>query len=164
MTTAEVAKRINAVLEEQFDGGSYANHSWEELAGWMAELDSIAETAAILREKIGGHLYEVMPDYEQTVNGVPFKKVSGSTRKNWDHFRLGSLLAARAADDYTENVPPAVLADHVMREVLACAAPSYWRVGELKKRNIAGSDYCDVESGTPRVIIDKKKRRKAEAA
>lgn len=105
-------------------------------------------------DRILTSLYEDMPEYEMRMDGVgTFTKTRGTKRKNWDHARAAAVVAARAADGVMEQVPPAVLADLVMRELLACAGVSYWRKGEMKRRHIDADKFCEPEEGTPSVVF-----------
>lgn len=127
---------------------------WDERCVMAGDLAAVKDLCGKLLDRILSGLYHDLPEWEMRMDGVgTFTKTKGTKRKGWDHERAAAVVAARAADDLIEDVPPAVLADHVMRELLSCAGISYWRKGEMRRRNLDADNFCDTEEGTPTVVF-----------
>jgi hypothetical protein len=115
-------------------------------------------TLAFLESEAEGALARVMPGPVVAVDGVGvLERRSGSRRTDWDDARVASLLAARAADERFDRttgeiLPPALFAQHVVDELLACARPN-WRVTALRARNIDPADFSEEKPGRPTVQI-----------
>lgn len=152
MTTALLTRLLD-IIEAQYDRDDPAI-PWDERCVMVGDLAAVKNLCGQLMDRILTSLHDDLPEYEMHMEGVgTFTKTKGTKRKSWDHHRAAAVVAARAADDLVENVPPGLLADHVMRELLACAGVSYWRAGEMRRRNLNVDDYCEKEEGTSTVIF-----------
>lgn len=131
------------------------------LAALLAAVRRGRATLAFLESDLETALAGIMPANTMAVAGVGvLERRSGKKRTSWDHPRLASLLAARVGDRRFDPAtgeelarPPAVLAQDVADELLACAGVSYWKVGALRARNVDPASFCEEEAGRTTVGI-----------
>lgn len=118
-------------------------------------------TLAFVESELETNLARIMPASTIAVAGVGvLERRAGKKRTSWDHTRLASLLAARVGDRRFDPAtgeelarPPAVLAQDVADELLACAGLSYWKTGALKARGLDPGQFCEEEAGRTTVGI-----------
>lgn len=91
--------------------------------------------------------------------GFTLERTQGSNRKKWDHRRLGKVVAERIIDASVDMDTGEILMtqEEQIMALLQYAAPSYWRVTQLKKLGISPNKYCEVEDGKISVVIRKPK-------
>lgn len=163
-----VARSLLDVVEESAPG------LWDEatrlavaadtpgLAALLAAVRRSRATLAFVESEVERLLARAMPSNVVVVDGVGvLERRAGRKRSSWDHARLASLLAARVADQRlvdpeTGEVlprPPGRLAQDVVDEFLRCAGVSYWKVGELRARNLDPAGFCEEEAGRTTVGI-----------
>lgn len=131
------------------------------LARILAAVRKARADLAFVESEVEAALSRAMPTATIAVEGVGvLERRSGKKRTKWDHTRLASMLAARVGDrrfdpETGEELarPPAVLAQDVADELLACAGVSYWKVGELKARKVDPAQFCEEEPGRTTVGI-----------
>ncbi len=86
-----------------------------------------------------------------TVPGLGVVEVRRSAdRKAWEHDQLGAEVVRRHLAAAGGELPDPF---DVARQVLAAAAPSYWRTGVLKALGIDPGDYCTTTPGRRTVQI-----------
>lgn len=125
------------------------------LAALLADLRRARSTLAFLESEAESALAQAMPARVLEVPGVGvLERHSGRKRTNWDHDRLLSLLVARVpADPETGELIAEGAQKAIIAEVRACAGISYWRVGELRARELDPVAFCDEEAGRATVHI-----------
>jgi hypothetical protein len=131
------------------------------LAALLAAVRRSRATLAFAESEIETVLAQAMPSATMAVAGVGvLERRGGKKRTSWDHARLASLLAARVGDRRFDPAtgeelarPPAVLAQDVADELLACAGVSYWKVGELRARKVDPTQFCEEAPGRTTVGI-----------
>lgn len=132
------------------------------LAALLAAIRRGRATLAFLESEIETALAGLMSSNVVVVPEVGvLERRGGRKRTNWDHARLASLLAVRVADQRridpeTGEIlprPPGRLAQDVADELLACAGLSYWKVGELRARQVDPGQFCEEEPGRQTVGI-----------
>lgn len=91
--------------------------------------------------------------------GFTLERTQGGNRKKWDHQRLGKVVADRIIESAVDMDTGEILMNQkeMITAVLQYAAPSYWRVKQLKKLGINPNSYCEVEDGKVSVVIRKPK-------
>lgn len=98
-------------------------------------------------------------EYQVTLPGnVVVTRTTGARRKSWDHKGLGKVVAdkiVQAAVDYDTGEVLLTPEEQIVR-ILTYAAPSYWRVKELKKIGVDPNKFSTTEPGKPGVKIERK--------
>lgn len=133
----------------------------EGLAILLAAVRRNRATLAFVELELETALARIMPATTMAVASVGvLERRAGKKRTAWDHTRLASLLAARVGDRRFDPAtgeelarPPAVLAQDVADELLACAGLSYWKTGALKARGLDPGQFCEEEPGRTTVGI-----------
>lgn len=156
----EVACAASGALAEEA-AGFYATDDVVGLAALLAAVRHTRATLAFVESEVETLLAKAMPSATLAVEGVGvLERRGGTKRRNWDHPRLASLLAARVGDRRFDPGtgeelarPPAVLAQDVADEFLACAGVSYWKAGALKARGLDPAAFCEEEAGRATVGI-----------
>lgn len=126
----------------------------------LRDLRKIISDLRVVESLLVSRVASLMKDEQRlAVPGVGVvERKSGTQRKAWDHDRILSLVASRAADDAydkeTGSIPPlGVVAQHVAEAVARAAGISYWKVTVLKELGISANDFCDVTYGLPSILI-----------
>jgi hypothetical protein len=97
--------------------------------------------------------------YQLTLPGnIVVTRRQGGSRKKWDSKRLGKEVAHRIVDQSIDMDTGEILysTEEMIAQLLQYAAPSYWRVTELKKIGIDANNYSTVEDGKISVVIERK--------
>lgn len=131
------------------------------LATLFASVRRVRATLAFVEAELETAVAGLMPSATVAVAGVGVLERRGARKRTaWDHPRLASLLAARVGDRRFDPAtgeelvrPPAVLAQDVADELLACAGVSYWKVSELRARHVDPASFCEEEAGRTTVGI-----------
>ncbi len=91
--------------------------------------------------------------------GFTLERTQGADRKQWDHQRLGKVVADRIIESSVDMDTGEVLMSQkeMIVALLQYAAPSYWRVKQLNKLGLSANKYCKVEDGKISVVIRKPK-------
>lgn len=159
-TLGDVVDAVSASLATQ----AVMLASAGDVAALAALLHTVRQsraTLAFVESELETNLARIMPASTIAVAGVGvLERRAGKKRTSWDHTRLASLLAARVGDRRFDPAtgeelsrPPAVLAQDVADELLACAGLSYWKTGALKARGLDPGQFCEEEAGRTTVGI-----------
>ncbi len=129
----------------------------EEAAPILKAVRDMKWTLGVLEKSIESKLVEAMPKKKVSIEGLgTLERMTGNTRKNWDHRLLASMIAGRAVVDEAtgEILAPKEAAERAKDLLLEAAAISYWRAGVLREKFGLDPDrYCDSEKSKPTVII-----------
>jgi len=109
-------------------------------------------------ETVVAHDMERKPFVEMP-GGFIVERKEGRPRKKWNHKKLGREVAHRIHDRSIDMDTGEILmsAEEMMTSMLQYAAPSYWRVTQLKKLGVDANNYCELGEGTVSVSIRKPK-------
>lgn len=138
-----------------------------DVDGMCQLLQLLRIAAAQMRWAIDGledEIVKVMPGKQVEVAGLGVVEMkTGASRKAWDKDALVSRLVSRIGDDPEafvdvetgEFLPPAEVADRVIKAFLLAATPS-WKVTGLRAFMIDPDEYCETTWGrktiqTPKV-------------
>ena len=118
--------------------------------------DSYADYEQIVAHSMEGVYQVKMPD------GQIAERMEAAPRKKWDHKAIGAEVARRIVDQSIdlETGEITLSRTEIAERMLQFAAPSYWRIKELKKLAIDADKYC--EAGDPKisVVVRKPKGKK----
>lgn len=150
--------------------GSLARHL-ERLIIFASEdevenvIEAIEELRAI--NGIKATIRDLYADYEQIVahsmeevtygielpDGYVAERMEASPRKKWQHKELGAEVARRIVDQAIDMETGEITLSRteIAERMLQFAAPSYWRIKELKKLAIEADKYCDF--GDPKISV-----------
>ena len=108
--------------------------------------------------------------YEQTIatgmeddymlhlpGNIEVTRREGAPRKKWDHQKLGKAVVERLVDQSIDFDTGEILksTEEIAMGLLQYAAPSYWRVKELKKIGLDAGKYSEL--GDPKVTVSIKR-------
>jgi hypothetical protein len=130
----------------------------DDAAEALIALDGVKREIAEMFDQTKNTIIELMGDApEHEVSGFVLEKKNGSPRKSWDHHTLGEVVAQRLIDMATDMDTGELVRRpiEIALEMLAFAAPSYWRVGELNKIGVNADNYCEVGEPKASIIIRK---------
>jgi hypothetical protein len=87
--------------------------------------------------------------------GTLIEKKWSKPRKAWRHQELASVVAHRIRNLSVDPDTGEVLLspEEQIAELIRYAAPSYWRVKELKTLGIDADGYCEVGESTPSIVV-----------
>jgi hypothetical protein len=147
--TDALANRIEAQITGFGRGAQVA-----ALAALLRDLRRARATLGFLESEAETALAGAMPARVVELPGMVLERHSGRKRTNWDHDRLLSIVVARVpADPDTGELLSDAAQAAITAEVRACAGISYWKVGELRARELDPAVFCDEEAGRPTVHI-----------
>ena len=88
-------------------------------------------------------------------SGVLIEKKWAKPRKSWRHQELASVVAHRIRNLSVDPDTGEVLLspEEQIATLIKYAAPSYWRVKELKTIGIDADGYCEVGESTASIIV-----------
>lgn len=91
--------------------------------------------------------------------GAVAQRMEGAPRKAWDHKRLARDVAQRIVQSSMDFDTGEILMtrEEMIEAMLRYAAPSYWRVKQLKELGIDADTYCDL--GEPKISVVIKQRK-----
>lgn len=133
---------------------AFASGDKEAIAAALLLLDSAKRDLVEMYKKAEDLLLELMGDEPEYVyDGATLERKVGAPRKSWDHEALASIVADRIIDLATSMDDGEVTKSpkEIAIEMLRYAAPSYWRVTELKKIGVNADQHCEV--GEPKTSI-----------
>ncbi len=115
--------------------------------------DSYAEYEAIIADAMGD-TYEI-----KLPGGATAERREGAPRKAWDHKRLAKAVAERIVQSSMDFETGEILMtrEEMVAEMIRYAAPSYWRVKQLKTLGLDADMYCEL--GDPKVSVVIKQRK-----
>ena len=131
----------------------------EDVMDAIEQLRAITGIKATLRnaytdyEQIVAHAMEG-GEYEITMpDGYIAERMETAPRRKWQHKELGAEVARRIVDHAIdmETGEITLSREEIAMRMLQFAAPSYWRIKELKKLAIDADKYCD--SGDPKITV-----------
>lgn len=132
------------------------------------EIDNLEEAAQLLLalSNAKASLRDAYSEYETLLakamedtyqidlpGGVTAERMEGAPRKSWEHKRLAKEVATRIVESSMDFDTGEVLMtrEEMVEELLRYAAPSYWRVKQLKQLGIDADNYCQL--GDPKVSV-----------
>lgn len=87
-------------------------------------------------------------------NGMQVEKKQGEDRKKWDHAGLAVEVARKiqqlSVDPDTGEIT--MNPDEMMIKMLDYAAPSYWRLTQLRSIGVDADNYCEKSEGKIRLV------------
>jgi hypothetical protein len=124
------------------------------LAALLRDLRRARATLGFLESEAETALAGAMPARVVELEGMVLERHSGRKRTNWDHDRLLSLLVARVpADPDTGELVGEGAQRAITAEIRACAGIGYWKVGELRRRDLDPAVFCEEAEGRATVQI-----------
>lgn len=135
----------------------------EAATEYLIRLQEAKRVLADVTRRFEQLVVSLMPQRVVQLDGVgTLERHGGRDYRGWDHARLISLLAARAADrrvdrDTGEILPPAVFAQAVADLIAKCAAIYKWKVTGLREEGIDPEQFCEVVEKDPTVSISRAK-------
>jgi len=118
------------------------------IAGIKATLrDAHADYEQVVAHAMEGEYQITMPD------GNVAERMESAPRKKWQHKELGAEVARRIVDHAIDMDTGEITLsrEEIAMRMLQVAAPSYWRIKELKKLAIDADKYCDF--GDPKISV-----------
>lgn len=92
-------------------------------------------------------------------NGMQVDKKQGEDRKKWDHAALAVEVARKiqqlSIDPDTGEIT--MSPDEMMVKMLEYAAPSYWRLTQLRSIGVDADKYCEKSEGKIRLVPSQSK-------
>lgn len=166
MDVEELETRLDSVkallyeIIEDFDevgltGGdkeiAQASASFHVFLDYVKEATSYVDTEAVTR-------IEYTPVPIETDFGT-VEVLGGSTRKAWDHERLGSVVARRIFESSIDMDTGEQLlsSEEMIKEMMKYVGVSYWRVKALKELGLDADSYCEATEGPRKVKFSRKK-------
>lgn len=156
------ALALDAVLELRSQAGDVDDalldlnpDTWEQAVLLLHHLRLARQTLAAAESKVETLAARLMAEARvfdgAEVDGIGVvQRRNGGKRKQWDH----EGLAKKVMDTHLEaNAGELPLPWEVRDWLLEALAPSYWRVGVLKKLGVDVDDYVTTEPGRPTVQI-----------
>lgn len=173
MTDTTTATTALEVLRDALEATAYASMSCTRaaltdateadlprLVEVLADAEALAQSAFEVRDSARLAVLQLVPNYGTTeIPGVGvIERRSGSTRKNWDHDRVRSLVVTRTLERLTNDDGeirngPGAVAMAVADALAETGAVAYWRVGALKEWGINADALCTKESGPDRLTF-----------
>lgn len=136
----------------------------EKLEDAAQILLSMANAKNSLRDTYGAYeaiLANSMGDIYQInlPGGATAERMEGAPRKAWDHKRLAKAVSERIVQSSMDFETGEILMtrEEMVEAMLRYAAPSYWRVKQLKALGLDANDYCEL--GDPKVSVVIKQRK-----
>jgi hypothetical protein len=147
--TDALANRIEAQIAGFGRGAQVA-----ALAALLRDLRRARATLGFLESECESALARAMPARVIELPGLTLERHGGRKRTNWDHDRLLSLIVSRVpADPESGELISEAAQKAITTEVRACAGIAYWKVGELRARDLDPAVFCDEEEGRATVQI-----------
>lgn len=149
-------ERATILAAEEYDDAD-ATKSIERLIDLNLAKSTLA-TAYKQYETVVAHNMERKPEVTMP-GGFIVERKEGKPRKKWDHKRLTKVVSERLIDKSIDFETGEILMsqEEMMAQMLQYAAPSYWRVTQLKKLGIDANNYCELGDATVSVSIKKPK-------
>jgi hypothetical protein len=114
------------------------------------ELKQTFDTACQMLDPLMGNDAEV-----RSPEGILIEKKWSKPRKSWRHQELAEVVAHRIRDLAVDPDTGEVLMsqEEQIATLIKYAAPSYWRVKELKAIGVDADGFCEVGESTPSIIV-----------
>jgi hypothetical protein len=127
----------------------------EDLAQLFIAVDNLRKDVNMVHESVMSMIAERMQ--EEVVfleNGMQLEKKQGEDRKKWDHSGLAVEVARKiqqlSIDPDTGEIT--MTPDEMMIKMLDFAAPSYWRLTQLRSIGVDADKYCEKSDGKVRLV------------
>lgn len=132
-----------------------SSDSIELLAELFIAMDHFRKDVVMVNETVMNMVAERM-DSEIIFleNGTQLEKKQGDDRKKWDHSGLAVEVARKiqqlSIDPDTGEIT--MSPDEMMVKMLDYAAPSYWRLTQLRSIGVDADKYCEKSEGKVRLV------------
>jgi hypothetical protein len=121
----------------------------------LVALNSVKATFKVAYETYEATIADAMSDeYMVKLPGnIEVTRMEGAPRKQWDHKALGKKVAEQLVNQSIDFETGEILktTEEVVVGLLQYAAPSYWRIKELKKIGIDAGKYS--KFGDPKISV-----------
>lgn len=143
---------LSGLIEEYARSG---NDGIQELMEVFIVMDNIRKDINMVHETVMNLIAERM-DTEVVFldNGMQVERKQGEDRKKWDHNGLAVEVARKieqlSIDPDTGEIT--MTPDEMMVKMLEYAAPSYWRLTQLRSIGVDADKYCEKTEGKVRLV------------
>lgn len=143
---------LSGLIEEYARSG---NDGIQELMEVFIAMDNIRKDVNMVHETVMNLIAERM-DAEVVFldNGMQVERKQGEDRKKWDHNGLAVEVARKieqlSIDPDTGEIT--MTPDEMMVKMLEYAAPSYWRLTQLRSIGVDADKYCEKTEGKVRLV------------
>ncbi len=134
----------------------------EDLRKALEQLSALNNAKATLREAHAAYESTLAKEMDgifqvDLPGGLVAERREGAPRKSWQHQSLGKEVAKRIVQSSIDMDTGEMYlsTEEMVAELLRYAAPSYWRVKQLKTLGIDPDKYC--ETGDPKISVVIKK-------
>lgn len=151
----EAAHRVDSLILQRRSGNDVA--TLDDVAGAVTMIHRIRDTlkqtfdtaCQILDPLMGAEAEIRSPD------GILIEKKWSKPRKAWRHQELAQVVAHRIRDLAVDPDTGEVLMsqEEQISALIKYAAPSYWRVKELKAIGVDADGFCEVGESSPSIVV-----------
>jgi len=132
-----------------------SNDGMEQLAELFIAVDNFRKDVNMVHESVMSMIADRMEgEVIFLENGLQVEKKQGEDRKKWDHSGLAVEVARKiqqlSIDPDTGEIT--MTPDEMMIKMLDFAAPSYWRLTQLRSIGVDADQYCEKSDGKVRLV------------